>query len=86
VQEGGLTLDRLANGTANYALYRNGSGVVTEGSALPVLSGGTGLNITIASQNAGDVIQVNAGKTALECSAPLGVPASLRILQYTNFT
>lgn len=85
VQVGGLTLTRLATGTANYAIYRDGTGVVVEGATLPILSGGTGLSIVTASQNAGDVLQVNAAKTALELAAPTGVPASLRVFQFNSF-
>lgn len=85
MQAGGLTLDRLANGTANYAIYRNASGVVVEGSALPITGGGTGLAVTIASQNAGDVYQVNAAKTAIELAAPIGIPAPVRVYVYNTF-
>jgi hypothetical protein len=50
---------------------------------LPLLAGGTGAALTNTS-NPGDVLQVNAGGTAITLGVATGVSASLRIFQYYN--
>ncbi len=83
---GGLTrATKLKLGTANYAVYNDGTGALTEAAALPVLSGGSGLSITIGSQQPGDVFQVNATSTAMVLSQPTAVPSSLKVFQFYNF-
>lgn len=89
VQAHGLTRytssSNLAAGTANYAVYNDANGDLTEAAALPALQGGTGLTITVGSQNPGDVVQINSTSTGFTCSAPTGVAASLRVFQFYNY-
>lgn len=86
VSGGGLTrATKLKLGTANYAVYNNGTGAMTEASALPILSGGTGLSITAASQQPGDVFQINSTVTGIVLSQPTAVPSSLKVFQFYNF-
>ncbi len=83
---GGLTRStKLKKGTANFAVYNDGTGALTEAAGLPALSGGTGLSITLASQQPGDVFQVNATSTAMVLSQPTAVPGSLKVFQFNTF-
>lgn len=80
---GGLTrATKLKLGTANYVLINSGTGAMSEEAQLATSRGGTGLNIVPGSQQAGDVLQINAGLTAFEVSAPTAIPASLRLYQF----
>lgn len=84
---GGLTRSsKLKAGTANYVIVNNGSGLMSEASALGFSQGGTGLNADPTVQNPGDVFQVNATSTAITLGAPTGVPASLRLFTFRNFS
>lgn len=84
VSGGGLTRSsKLKSGTANYAVYNDGSGNMTEASALPALSGGTGNSVVPGNQQAGDVLQINAALTAWTVGPPTAVAASLRLYQFS---
>ena len=89
VQAHGLTRytssSNLAAGTANYAVYNDSNGDLTEAAALPPLSGGTGLSVVPGNQNPGDVVQINSTSTAFTCGAPTGVPASLRVFNFYTY-
>ena len=83
---GGLTRStKLKAGTANYVIINDANGAMSEEAQLASSRGGTGINISPASYNAGDVIQINSTKTALEVAAPTAVPAPLRVYTYSNF-
>lgn len=83
---GGLTRStKLKSGTSNYVVINDSSGNMTEEAQLATSRGGTGIAITAASQNPGDVIQVNSTSTALTIGAPLAAASSLRIFQYYRF-
>lgn len=86
VAGGGLTrATKLKLGTASHVVINDGTGAMSSEAQLALTRGGTGISITAASQSPGDVIQVNSTSTGLEISAPTGVPASLRIFQFSNF-
>lgn len=70
---------------ANQTIFTNASAVPTSGT-LPILAGGTGLSVTIGSQQPGDIFQVNSTSTAIVLSQPTAVPASLKIFQFYNFS
>lgn len=87
VSGGGLTRSsKLKSGTANYVVINDSSGNMTEEAQLALVRGGTSLNIVPGNQQPGDVFQVNSTATAMTLSAPLGVPASLRVFQFNSFT
>lgn len=84
---GGLTrASKLKAGTASYVVINDVTGKLSEEAQLATSRGGTNLNIVPASQQPGDVLQINSTSTALIIGAPTGVPASLRIFQFRNFT
>ncbi len=81
---GGLTRStKLKKGTANYAVYNDVTGAMTEGVALPLLSGGTGASLVLT--NPGDVLQVNSAGTAIVSAVP-SVPNALRIYSFYRFS
>ena len=70
----------------------NSKVITTDSSGVPVALaqlttalGGTGVSVDPTTGQPGDVLQVNSSSSALTLSAPLGVPASLRIFQFQNF-
>lgn len=82
---GGLTRStKLKTGTANYAVYNDSSGNLTEAAGLPALSGGIGISVVVGSQLPGDVPQINSTSTAFIVS-PAPVPPSMRPIQFYNF-
>lgn len=84
---GGLTrATKLKLGTASHVVINDGTGAMSSEAQLALTRGGTGISITAASQQAGDVIQINSTLTALEIGPPTAVPASLRVYQFYNFT
>ncbi len=83
---GGLTrATKLKLGTADHVLINSGTGAMSSEAQLAITRGGTGLNITIASQSPGDIFQVNSTSTALVLSQPTAVPSSLKMFQFYNF-
>lgn len=76
----------IAAGTANHVVINDSSGNFSSEAQLASSRGGTGLNIVPGSHMPGDVIQINSDSTGLEVAAPSGVPASLRVFQYYNFS
>lgn len=87
VSGGGLTRSsKLKAGTASHVIINDGSGLMSSEAALAITRGGTGLSITIGSQTAGDVFQVNAAGNAIILSQPSAVPSSLKIFQFYNFS
>lgn len=87
VSGNGLTrATKLKPGTANFVVINDGTGKMSEEVTLNVSRGGTGLAIVPGSQNPGDVLQVNSTSSALVIGAPTGVPASLRLYQFQQFT
>ncbi len=82
---GGLTRStKLKAGTADYVVINDGTGKMSEEAALSLTRGGTGLNVTIGSQSAGDVYQVNSNLSAIILAAP-PVPGPLKIYQFYTF-
>lgn len=80
---GGLTRSsKLKSGTANYVLINDASGNVTEEATLAYSRGGLAMAVVPASQQPGDVLQINSAKTALVLSQPTAVPASLKLFQF----
>jgi hypothetical protein len=70
LQNAGITrASKLKAGTANYVVINGSDGKMSEEAQLSVTRGGTGLNLALSSGDAGKVIQVNAGGTALELAA-----------------
>lgn len=70
IQQFGVSLDRLASGTANYAIYRNGVGTVIDGPQLPTTSGGLGFSPTLVG-NGGQAVVVNIPETGFTLGSPL---------------
>lgn len=69
IQDAGLTrASKLKAGTANYVVINGSDGKMSEEAQLSASRGGTGLNLSFTG-NAGQVLQVNAGETALELAA-----------------
>jgi hypothetical protein len=66
-------------------IVTDSSGIPSSVSQLATTMGGTGVSLSPAAGQPGDVIQVNAAQNAFELAAPSGVPASLRIFQYNSF-
>lgn len=86
VGTGGLVRStKLALDTANYVLINDSTGKMSSEQQLAIIRGGTGLNVVPSSQNPGDVLQINAGKTAFTLGAPTAVPASLRLYQFNSY-
>lgn len=90
IQVHGLTRQtsssNIAAGTANHVVINDANGDFSSEAQLALSRGGTGLNVVPGSHMPGDVVQINLAGTALEVSAPTGVPASLRIFQFYNFS
>lgn len=85
INAGGLQRPtKLSLDYANWVVVNNSSGQMSSIPQLGISQGGTGLNIVPASQNSGDVIQINSAKTAITIGAPTAVAASLRIFQFKN--
>lgn len=78
---GGLTrATKLKKGTANYAVFNDGTGAMTEAAALPLLSGGTGSSLTLTTT--GDVLQLAGGTIVL---APAPVAPQTRVYSFYRF-
>lgn len=78
LQNAGITRStKLKAGTANYAVYNDALGKLTEAAALPILSGGTGLSLTLSGGDAGKTFQVNGAGTSIVLTSPSAGPASL---------
>lgn len=69
---------------ANQTLYTNASGNPTAGT-LPILNGGTGLSIVIASQSSGDVLQVSADGLSVVFSQPIAAAAQLKTYSFYRY-
>lgn len=83
VQLAGLTRDRLASGTANYAVYNSGTGALTEAAQLPTAQGGLGSDLSPSSSlQAGQAIVVNAAGTGFILSPASG--SSQNLYNYFN--
>lgn len=68
---GGLTRStKLKAGTANYAVYNDADGKLTEAASLPTTAGGLGFIPTINSTNAGKAVVINSGGSAFELGSP----------------
>lgn len=89
VQAHGLTRtgssSNIKTGTANAVVINDANGDFSDEAQLALTRGGTGLSVTAASQNPGDVLQINSTSTAFVVGAPTGVPASLRVFQFYTF-
>lgn len=82
VQVHGLTRytssSNLAAGTANYVVYNDSSGDLTEAAQLPTAQGGLGANLTPSSPTqAGQSIVVNSLGTGFQLSPASGATAAL---------
>lgn len=74
----------LAAGTANFAVYNNSSGDLTEAAQLPVAQGGLGANLTpTGPSQAGQSIVVNAAGTGFQLSSASS--ASVNLYGFYNF-
>jgi hypothetical protein len=75
----------LAAGTANYAVYNDSSGNLTEAAQLPVAQGGLGSDLTpTGPQQAGQSIVVNAAGTGFQLSSASA--SSAAVFNYYNFS
>lgn len=72
----------LTSGTANFVVYNDSSGNLTEAAVLPTAQGGLGFAPNLAA-NAGLVLQVNPGGTALTL-ASTPPPATSTLYNYLN--
>ena len=73
----------LAQGTANYAVYNDSNGNLTEAAYLPLAQGGLGANLTPSGPlQAGQSIVVNPAGTGFTLSAPGA--ASSNLYNYYN--
>ncbi len=82
---GGLTrATKLKAGTADYVVINDGTGKMTEESQLSPVRGGTGLNVTVASQLPGDTFQVNSTSTGFTI-APVPLSAGNKLYHFYNF-
>lgn len=87
VAGGGLIRStKLALDAASWVVINNSSGQQSSEAALAAIRGGTGLQVVPATQNAGDVLQINATKTAFTLGTPTAVPASLKLYQFYNIS
>lgn len=89
IQVHGLTRytssSNLAAGTANFAVYNDSNGDLTEAAQLPTALGGLGANLTPSSSiQAGQAIVVNSSGTGFQLSSASG--ASAGIFNYYNFS
>ena len=87
VQARGLTRSgsssNLTAGTANYAVYNDSNGDLTEAATLPTAQGGLGFAPTISSATANQVLVVNAAGTGFAlANTP---PSGLNLFNYYNF-
>lgn len=90
VQAHGLTRytssSALAAGTANYVVYNDANGDLTEAAQLPTAQGGLGFNCTPGgSTDANKVISVNAAGNALQLSAVPATPGG-NVFNFYNFS
>lgn len=70
LQNAGITrATKLKLGTADHVIINDATGAMSSEAQLAVTRGGTGLNLVLTG-NAGKVLQVNSGETALELAAP----------------
>ncbi len=74
----------LQAGTANYALYNDASGYLTEAASLPVTAGGLGFNPALSAGVSNQVIAVNGTGTGLQLTPPGG--PTINVFNYHNFT
>src|SRR5574343_650306 len=81
IQQYGIARDRIAGGTANYAIYNDASGYLTQAASLPTTAGGLGFIPTISAGNAGKVVGVNDAGSALELRSP---ESAVIIEQFAN--
>lgn len=89
VQAHGLTRytssSSLAAGTANYAVYNDSSGDLTEAAQLPTAQGGLGSNLTpVGTIDAGKSIVVNSTGTGFQLTGASNAP--LTLFNYYNFS
>jgi hypothetical protein len=75
----------LALDTANYVVINGPTGAMTSEGQLATSRGGTGINVTPANQNPGDVVQINSTQTGFSVGPPTAVPTSLRVFQFKTF-
>jgi hypothetical protein len=86
ISAGGLTRStKMSLDYANWVVVNNSSGQMSSVPQLGITQGGTGLNVVIANQSAGDVVQINATKTAFTLGPPTAVPSSLKFINSTIF-
>ena len=89
VQVHGLTRNgsssNLAAGTANYAVYNDVNGDLTEAASLPVTCGGLGFNPALSAAVAAQVVAVNAAGNALQLQAVPQTPGG-NVFNYYNFS
>ncbi len=89
VQARGLTrytsASNLAAGTANYVVYNDANGDLTEAAQLPIVQGGLGANLTPSGPSqAGQAITVNSLGTGFVLSSASGTAAN--VFNYYNFS
>lgn len=89
VQAHGLTRytssSNLAAGTANYVVYNDSNGDLTEAAQLPIIQGGLGANLTPSGPlQAGQSIVVNAAGTGFQLSP--GAGSSSALFNYYNLS
>jgi hypothetical protein len=72
------TASQLISGTANYVVYNDASGNLTEAAYLPTAQGGIGANLTpTSSLQAGQAITVNAAGNGFILSSSSGATSAL---------
>ncbi len=76
----------LAAGTANYAVYNNASGDLTEAAYLPTAQGGVGINATPAGvSDAAKVLAVNGAGNGFNLQVVPNPPA-MNLFNFLRFT
>lgn len=89
VQARGLTRNgsssNLSAGTANYAVYNDSNGDLTEAAQLPSAQGGLGFSPTINAGTAAQVVQVNAAGNALALGPTPATPGG-NVFNFRQFS
>lgn len=78
------TFSVLVPGAANYAVYNDANGNLTEAASLPTSAGGLGFNPTFGAGTANQVVQVNPAATGFILAASPPTPGG-NIFNYYNF-
>lgn len=85
LQDHGISWGKLTLQAATQVAVTDTLGQLTVMTALSVGNGGTGIVVVPASQQAGDVLQINPSLTGFIVGAPTAVPAPSRIFNFYRF-